>query len=126
MSPDPGARAESLWPTLLSGRCPSKEVREPDALQAFGLGAAAAGLSYPADRGPHRRTVPRQLGATDVHLGRQHLDCLDAISRPTLGFQADVMREASVIGRVYGTQLPDIAEPRSEAVRYLPKLNEAD
>jgi hypothetical protein len=28
-----------------------------------------------------------------------------------------VMREASVIGGVYGAQLPDIDDPRAEAVR---------
>jgi len=34
----PGAfdRAENLWPTLVAGRCSSKEVRESHALQAFG------------------------------------------------------------------------------------------
>jgi aryl-alcohol dehydrogenase-like predicted oxidoreductase len=47
------------------------------------------------------------LGAIDVHLSRQHLDRLDALSRPTLGFPADVMREASVVAGVYGAQLPD-------------------
>jgi hypothetical protein len=51
------------------------------------------------------------LAATDVHLSQQHLDRLDALSRPTLGFPADVMREASVVGGVYGAQLPDIDEP---------------
>src|SRR6202521_2595367 len=48
------------------------------------------------------------LAPTDVHLSPQHLDRLDALSRPTLGFPADVMREASVVGGVYGAQLPDI------------------
>jgi aryl-alcohol dehydrogenase-like predicted oxidoreductase len=57
------------------------------------------------------------LAATDVHLGQQHLDRLDALSRPTLGFPADVMREASVVGGVYGAQLPDIDDPRAQAVR---------
>jgi aryl-alcohol dehydrogenase-like predicted oxidoreductase len=57
------------------------------------------------------------LGATDVHLSQQHLDRLDALSRPTLGFPADVMREASVVGGVYGAQLPDIDDPRAQAVR---------
>jgi hypothetical protein len=57
------------------------------------------------------------LAATDVHLSQQHLDRLDALSRPTLGFPADVMREASVVGGVYGAQLPDIDDPRAEAVR---------
>jgi hypothetical protein len=42
---------------------------------------------------------------------------LDALSRPTLGFPADVMREASVVAGVYGAQLPDIDDPRAEAVR---------
>jgi hypothetical protein len=52
------------------------------------------------------------LAATDVHLSQQqHLDHLDALSRPTLGFPADVMREASVVGGVYGAQLPDIDDP---------------
>ena len=57
------------------------------------------------------------LAATDVHLSQQHLDRLDALSRPTLGFPADVMREASVVGGVYGAQLPDIDDPRAQAVR---------
>jgi hypothetical protein len=39
--------------------------------------------------------------------------------RPTLGFPADVMREASVVGGVYGAQLPDIDDPRTQAVRAL-------
>jgi aryl-alcohol dehydrogenase-like predicted oxidoreductase len=58
------------------------------------------------------------LAATDVHLSRQHLDRLDALSRPTLGFPADVMREASVVSGVYGAQLPDIDDPRAQAVRH--------
>ena len=53
---------------------------------------------------------------TDVHLSQQHLGRLDALSRPTLGFPADVMREASVIAGVYGAQLPDIDDPRAQAV----------
>jgi aryl-alcohol dehydrogenase-like predicted oxidoreductase len=57
------------------------------------------------------------LAAIDVHLSEQHLDRLDALSRPTLGFPADVMREASVVGGIYGAQLPDIDDPRAEAVR---------
>jgi diketogulonate reductase-like aldo/keto reductase len=57
------------------------------------------------------------LAATDVHLSPQHLDRLDALSRPTLGFPADVMREASVVDGVYGAQLPDIDDPRAQAVR---------
>jgi aryl-alcohol dehydrogenase-like predicted oxidoreductase len=57
------------------------------------------------------------LAAIDVHLSHQHLDRLDALSRPTLGFPADVMREASVVAGVYGAQLPDINDPRAEAVR---------
>ena len=36
---------------------------------------------------------------------------LDALSRPTLGFPGDVMREAFVVGGVYGAQLPDIDDP---------------
>jgi aryl-alcohol dehydrogenase-like predicted oxidoreductase len=57
------------------------------------------------------------LAATDVHLSQEHLDRLDALSRPTLGFPADVMREASVVAGVYGAQLPDIDDPRAHAVR---------
>jgi aryl-alcohol dehydrogenase-like predicted oxidoreductase len=57
------------------------------------------------------------LAAIDVHLSQRHLDRLDALSRPTLGFPADVMREASVVGGVYGAQLPDIDDPRAQAVR---------
>jgi aryl-alcohol dehydrogenase-like predicted oxidoreductase len=57
------------------------------------------------------------LAATGVHLSQQHLDRLDALSRPTLGFPADVMREASVVAGVYGAQLPDIDDPRAQAVR---------
>ena len=57
------------------------------------------------------------LAAIDVHLSQQHLDRLDALSRPTLGFPADVMREASVVAGVYGTQLPEIDDPRAQAVR---------
>ena len=66
------------------------------------------------------------LAAIDVHLSQQHLDRLDALSRPTLGFPADVMREASVVGGVYGVQLPDIDDPRAQAVRYLAKLDEGN
>jgi aryl-alcohol dehydrogenase-like predicted oxidoreductase len=57
------------------------------------------------------------LAATEVHLSQQHLDRLDAVSRPTLGFPSDVMREASVVSGIYGAQLPDIDDPRAEAVR---------
>ena len=57
------------------------------------------------------------LAAVDVHLSQPHLDRLDALSRPTLGFPADVMRDAAVISGVYGAQLPDIADPRAHAVR---------
>jgi aryl-alcohol dehydrogenase-like predicted oxidoreductase len=57
------------------------------------------------------------LATTDVHLSQQHLDRLEEISRPTLGFPADVMREASVVGGVYGAQLADIDDPRAKAVR---------
>jgi aryl-alcohol dehydrogenase-like predicted oxidoreductase len=57
------------------------------------------------------------LAATDVHLSQLHLDRLDALSRPTLGFPADVMREASVVGGIYGAQLADIDDPRAQAVR---------
>jgi hypothetical protein len=57
------------------------------------------------------------LAATDVHLSRQHLDRLDALSRLTLGFLADVMREASVGAGVYGAQLADIDDPRAQSVR---------
>src|ERR1700730_1863630 len=52
------------------------------------------------------------LPATGVHLSQQHLGRLDALSRPTLGFPADVMREASVVSGVYGAQLPAIDNPR--------------
>src|SRR6202022_350336 len=57
------------------------------------------------------------LAAIDVHLSQQHLDGLDALSRPTLGFPADVMREASVVVGGYGAQLPDIDDPRAQHVR---------
>jgi hypothetical protein len=57
------------------------------------------------------------LAATGVNLSQQHLDRLDALSRPTLGFPADVMSEASVVAGVYGAQLPDIDDPRAQAVR---------
>ena len=57
------------------------------------------------------------LAATGVQLSQQHLDRLDALSRPTLGFPGDVMREASVVAGIYGTQLPDIDDPRAQAVR---------
>jgi aryl-alcohol dehydrogenase-like predicted oxidoreductase len=57
------------------------------------------------------------LAATGVNLTQQHLDRLDTLSRPTLGFPADVMREASVVSGVYGAQLPDIDDPRAQAVR---------
>jgi diketogulonate reductase-like aldo/keto reductase len=43
------------------------------------------------------------LAAIDVNLGQEHLDRLDALSRPTLGFPADVMRDASVVAGVYGS-----------------------
>jgi aryl-alcohol dehydrogenase-like predicted oxidoreductase len=57
------------------------------------------------------------LAAIDVHLSDQHLERLDALSRPTLGFPADVMRDAAVVGGVYGAQLPYIDDPRAQAVR---------
>ena len=57
------------------------------------------------------------LAATNVPLSQQYLDRLDALSRPALGFPADVMREASVVGGIYGSQLPDIDDPRALAVR---------
>jgi aryl-alcohol dehydrogenase-like predicted oxidoreductase len=57
------------------------------------------------------------LAAIDVHLSQQQLDRLDALSRPTLGFPADVMREASAVGMVYGAQLADIDDPRAQAIR---------
>jgi Aldo/keto reductase family len=58
------------------------------------------------------------LAAINVHLSEQHMDRLDALSYPTLGFPADIMREASVVGGVYGAQLPDIDDPRAQAVRH--------
>jgi aryl-alcohol dehydrogenase-like predicted oxidoreductase len=57
------------------------------------------------------------LATIDVHLSQPDVDRLDALSRPTLGFPADVMREASSVGMVYGAQLPDIDDPRAQAVR---------
>jgi hypothetical protein len=54
------------------------------------------------------------LAAIDVHLSQQHLDRLHALSRPTLGLPADVMREASVVA---GAQLADIDDRRARAVR---------
>jgi hypothetical protein len=57
------------------------------------------------------------LAAVDVHLNQQHLDRLDTLSRPTLGFPANVMRDASVVSGIYGAQLPDIDDPRAQAVR---------
>jgi diketogulonate reductase-like aldo/keto reductase len=66
------------------------------------------------------------LGAIDVHPSQQHLDRLDALSRPTLGFPGDVMREASVVAGVYGAQLPDIDDPRAQAVRSLTKRDEGE
>jgi hypothetical protein len=61
-----------------------------------------------------------------VHLSQQHLDRLDALSHPTLGFPADVMREAAVVSGVYGAQLADIDDPRAYAVRALAKLHEGE
>ena len=57
------------------------------------------------------------LAATEVHLSQEHLDRLDVLSRPTLGFPADVMREASAVAGIYGAQLPEIDDPRAQAVR---------
>src|SRR6202158_4664025 len=57
------------------------------------------------------------LAAPDMRLSQQHLDRLDALSRPTLGFPGDVMRETSVVSGVYGAQLTDIDDPRAQAVR---------
>src|SRR2546422_826169 len=57
------------------------------------------------------------LGATAVHLSPQPFDRLDALSRPTLGFPGDVMREAAVVSGIYGAQLADIDDPRAQAVR---------
>jgi hypothetical protein len=36
------------------------------------------------------------------------------------------MREASVVGGVYGAQLPDIDDPRAQAVRSLTKRDEGE
>jgi aryl-alcohol dehydrogenase-like predicted oxidoreductase len=57
------------------------------------------------------------LAAVDVYLSQEHLDRLEALSRPTLGFPADVMRDSSVVDGVYGAQLPNIDDPRAQAVR---------
>src|SRR3979411_3153818 len=75
------------------------------------------GSGLPRIAGRTREQVPRNPHATGRHLAQQHLDRLDALSRPTLAFPADVMREASVGGGGYGAQLPDIDDPRAEAVR---------
>jgi hypothetical protein len=80
----------------------------------------------PGERVAARRVIPLiaarakeqfrdNLAATGVHLSQQYLDRLDALSRPTLGFPADVMREASVVSGVYGAQLPDIDDSRAQA-----------
>jgi hypothetical protein len=36
------------------------------------------------------------------------------------------MREAGVVGGVYGAQLPDIDDPRARAVRSLAKLDDGE
>src|SRR5258708_13135525 len=51
------------------------------------------------------------LAATGVHLSQQHLDRLDALSPPTLGFPADVMREASVLPPASSAHLPTTYHP---------------
>ncbi|HJY57107.1 MAG TPA: aldo/keto reductase, partial [Streptosporangiaceae bacterium] len=53
------------------------------------------------------------LAATNVHLSQQHLDRLDALSRPTLGFPADVMREASVVTGSTAPIYPTSTTPRA-------------
>ena len=75
---------------------------------AFGPGGTTA-ASFRAARTEEQ--FRDNLAATGVHLSQQHLDRLDALSRPTLGFPAGVTREASVVGGVYGARLPDIDEP---------------
>ena len=80
------------------------------------LGAAAAGSVIPLIAARTEEQFRDNLAATDVHLSQQHLDRLDALSRPTLGFPADVMRDASVVSGIYGAQLPDIDDPRAQAV----------
>lgn len=57
------------------------------------------------------------LGAIDVHLSQQHLDRLDELSRPTLGFPADVMREASLLPGFTAPNHPTSMIPRAQAVR---------
>jgi hypothetical protein len=57
------------------------------------------------------------LAATDVNLSQQHLDRLDALSRLTLGFPRGCHAGGLRRQRVYGAQLPDIDDPRAQAVR---------
>src|SRR4030081_3740459 len=57
------------------------------------------------------------LAAIDVHLSQQHLDRLDGLSRPMLGFPADRMREVCVVAGIYGAQLPDSDDPGAQDVR---------
>jgi hypothetical protein len=49
---------------------------------------------------------------------QQHVDRLDALGRPTLGFPGDVMREATVVAGVNGARLPDNDDPRAQVVRH--------
>src|ERR1700675_3869607 len=103
-------------------------VREVDAIsREIGCSPAQVAISWvrqqpgpviPLIAAPPEEKFPANPPAPGVHLSQQPLDRLDDLSRPTLGFPADVMREASVVAGVYGAQLPDIDDPRAQAVRH--------
>src|SRR4030081_3865444 len=95
----------------------SQEIGCSPAQVAISWVRQQTGSVIPQIAGPPEEQFRDNLAAIDVRLGQQHLDRLDALSRPALGFPADVMREASVVGGVYGAQLPDIDDPRALAVR---------
>jgi hypothetical protein len=89
----------------------------PAAVLLGGLRRVNSGVPIPQIAARTEEQFRDNLAATGVHLSRPHLDRLDALSRPTLGFPADVMREGSVVAGVYGAQLPYIDDPRAQAVR---------
>jgi hypothetical protein len=68
-----------------------------------------------------RVTPSRIIQCLDIDdqlaLPRRRTRSSDALSRPTLGFPADVMRDASVVSGIYGAHLADIDDPRARAVR---------
>ena len=57
------------------------------------------------------------LGAIDVHLSQQHLDRLDELSRPTLGFPRMSCGKPPLLPGFTAPNHPTSMIPRAQAVR---------